>query len=133
MVENKEYSPTPTEWDELVLLWNRSRAIFANALSKGIASRLAWTTKSFVQNHPDASHREVYAWLERNLEIAKDSVPVASRLPEIGWHDAPTAVHRMRRSTPNGHLTTPAGDPTGDPDPTEKPPVATGPGVHRQG
>lgn len=118
MVENKEYSPTPTEWDELVLLWNRSRAIFANTLSKGIQARIAWTTKNFVQSHPDVSLRGVYAWLERNLEIVKDSVPVASRPPATGWHDAPTVVYRMPRSTQNDHVTTPAGDPAEDFDPT---------------
>ncbi len=83
MVENKDYSPTPTEWDELILLWNRSKAIFANTISTSSQARLAWTTKTFVGRHSDASHRAVYAWLERNTS----------------------------RSTSNGHVTTPAGDP----------------------
>lgn len=108
MVENKEYSPTSLEWDELVLLWNRSKAIFANTASTGVQARLAWTTKNFVESRPDASHRAVYAWLEQNLEIAKG--PARSRSPETGWSDVPTAVYKKPRSVSNGDETTPAGD-----------------------
>ncbi len=110
MVENKEYSPTSAEWDELVLLWNRSKAIFDNTISTGVQARLAWTTKNFVESHPDASHRAVYAWLERSLEIAKGPVPMSSRPSEIGWSDVPTVVYRKPRSITNGDETTSAGD-----------------------
>jgi hypothetical protein len=111
MVENKEYSPTSAEWDELVLLWNRSKAIFANMISTGVQARLAWTTKNFVESRPDASHRAVYAWLERNLEIARGAAPTSERQSTTRPHDEITAVHRTPRRTPHGHVTTTEGDP----------------------
>ncbi len=97
MIENKEYSPTYTEWVELILLWHRSRAIFANTLAK---SRLAWTTKSFVHSHPNAVHRKVYMWLERNLaqdinELSKDQVATEdSDTAEKPYVAAGPGVHR---------------------------------------
>lgn len=96
MVESKEYSPTPAEWDELVLLWHRSGAIYASALTNGVKTRLAWTAKTFVDTHPDVTRRAVYAWLERNLEIARGPSPMGER-PQVE-HDTP-------RSTPHGHDT----------------------------
>lgn len=70
-MEKKEYSPTPAELGELASLWNRSKAIFASALSKGLETQLAWTAKVFVRSHPDATPRAVYTWLKRNLEIVQ--------------------------------------------------------------
>ncbi len=122
MVENKKYVPTLTEWDELVLLWNRSRTMFSSTLAVGVSPRLAWVTKNFVEAHPQAAHRDVYAWLTKNLEIAKGSSPV-SDLTATAWHDEPTAVHkRAPRGTPHEHITT-----------SEASAVADGPRVHRQG
>lgn len=106
MVENKEYVPSLTEWDELVLLWNRSRAVMASTLSPNVKARVAWTTKQFVDKHPQVYGRLVYAWLERNLEIAAGSAPVASEaLVGTSWHDEPTAQHkRAARGTPHEHI-----------------------------
>jgi hypothetical protein len=111
MVENKEYSPTLIEWDELVLLWSRSKTMFASTLATNVKARIAWTTKSFIEKHPDASYRAVYAWLEHNLEIASGSAPVSERLPAIRQHDEITAVHRTPRRTPHGRVTTTEGEP----------------------
>lgn len=124
MVEYKEYSPSLLEWDELVLLWNRSKAMFANSLATNVKARIAWTTKNFVVSHPTTVHGEVYAWLERNLEIATGSKPVSERLPATRWHDEITAVYRIPRSTSHGHITTQGGAAASS--------VASGPGVHRQ-
>lgn len=99
MVENKEYSPSLIEWDELVLLWNRSKALFASTLAMNTKARVAWTTKNFIEKNPQVSYRAVYAWLERNLEIAKGSQPVSDCLSATSWHDEITAVHRVPRST----------------------------------
>lgn len=129
MVENKEYAPSLTEWDELVLLWNRSQTMFSSTLAVGVSPRVAWVTKNFVEKHPQVSHRDVYVWLTRNLEIARGSSP----LPDIkatAWHDEPTAVYsRAPRGTPHGHIKTPAGAGNA----AETPAVAAGPCVHRQG
>lgn len=99
MAENKEYTPTLIEWDKLVLLWNRSKAMFASMLAPNVKARVAWTTKTFVENHPRTTYGAVYAWLERNLEIANGSAPVRERLPGTAQHDEVTAVHRLPRST----------------------------------
>lgn len=127
-MENKEYTPTLVEWDELVALWGRSKAMFAT----NVKARLAWTTKAFVRSHPAAAHGEVYAWLERNLEIAIGSKPVSERLPATCWHDEITAVHKVPRSTSHGYITTQGGGPAGTLDAAAQPPVAPGSGVHRQ-
>lgn len=128
MVENKEYSPSLVEWDELVMLWNRSKAMFASALVSNAKARIAWTTKLFVESHPNVTHAAVYVWLERNLEIARGSSPVRERLPATIQHDEITAVHRIPRST-HGHVTTLADDPG----PASSSLLAAGQGVHRQG
>lgn len=99
MAENKEYSPSLVEWDELVLLWNRSKAMFANTLATNVRARIAWTAEAFVDSHPEVAPRAVYAWLERSLEIAKGSSPESDRLPGTAQHDEVTAVHRLSRST----------------------------------
>ncbi len=101
MVENKEYSPTLTEWDELVLLWNRSRTVFASTLATNVKARIAWTTKNFVEKHPSVSYRAAYAWLEDNLEIAKGT-SASERLPTTNWHDEVTAVHKIPKRTLHG-------------------------------
>jgi hypothetical protein len=100
MVESKEYSPSLVEWDELVLLWNRSKAMFANTLATNMRARIAWTAEAFVDSHPEITPRAVYVWLERNLEVAKGSSPAHDRLPGTAQHDEVTAVHRRPRSTP---------------------------------
>lgn len=106
MVEKEEYVPTLTEWDELVLLWNRSRTMFSSTLAVGITPRISWVTKNFVEKHPQASHRDVYAWLTKNLEIARGSSPIAD-IKSTTWHDEPTVVHkRAARGTPHEHITT---------------------------
>lgn len=142
MVENKEYSPTLLEWDELVLLWNRSKTMFANTLATNVRARIAWTAEAFVENHPGASPRAVYVWLERSLEIAKGSAPVGERLSATQWHDEITATHRISRSTFNGQITTLAGCTAtpgnddaraGTHGAVSPPSVAPGSGVHRQG
>ena len=90
MTENEEYVPTLTEWDELVLLWNRSRTMFS---SVGVTPRVAWVTKNFIEAHPGrATHQAVYAWLTTNLEIASGSSPALS-LKATALHDEITAVH----------------------------------------
>ena len=99
MVESKEYTPTLVEWDELVLLWNRSKAMFANTLATNVRARIAWTAEAFVDSHPEVAPRAVYAWLERSLETAKGSSPASDRLPGTAQHDEVTAVHRDLRST----------------------------------
>jgi hypothetical protein len=126
-VENEEYVPTLAEWDELVLLWNRSRTMFSSTLAIGVVPRAAWVTKNFVEAHPGrAPHRAVYAWLTKNLEVARGSSP-ASGLKATVWHDEPTAVHkRASKGTPHEHITTSAG-----PDAPEA--LAACPRVHRQG
>lgn len=91
MVENKGYVPSLTEWDELVLLWNRSRTVMASTLAPNVKARIAWTAKQFVDAHPQASGRLVYAWLEGNLEIAAGSAPaILDVLSGTQWHDEPT-------------------------------------------
>lgn len=98
MAESKEYSPTLVEWDELVLLWNRSKALFANTLATNVRARIAWTAEAFVESHPEIAPRAVYVWMERVLEVAKGSAPVADRLPGTAQHDEVTAVHRLPRT-----------------------------------
>lgn len=120
MAEDKEYSPTLIEWDELVGLWNRSRSLFASTIATNARARVAWTTKAFIERFPHASYRAVYAWLERNLEIARGSQPVADRLPGTRHHEEITAVHRR---TPYGRIKIDDANAT--------PPVAPGPGVRR--
>lgn len=110
MVENKEYSPTLIEWDELVLLWNRSKVVFASTLATNTKARIAWTTKSFIEKNPNNSYRAVYVWLECNLEIARGSQPVSDRLSATHQHDEITAVHKIPRSTPHGPTTTTGSD-----------------------
>ena len=100
MAESKEYTPTLVEWDELVLLWNRSKAMFANTLATNKRARIAWTAEAFVENHPEVMPRAVYAWLEHNLEVVKGPVPQSDRLLGTAQHDEVTAVHRRPRSTP---------------------------------
>jgi hypothetical protein len=106
MVENKGYVPSLTEWDELVLLWNRSRTVMASTLAPSVKARIAWTAKQFVDAHPQAPGRLVYAWLESNLEIAAGSAPISSEaLVGTRWHDEPTAEHkRAARGTPYEHI-----------------------------
>lgn len=96
MVESKEYTPTSIEWDELVLLWNRSKAMFE---STNVHARIAWTAKTFVESHPEVTPRAAYVWLERNLEVAKGPPPVSDSLPGTVQHDEVTAVHRNLRNT----------------------------------
>lgn len=98
MVESKEYMPTLIEWDELGQLWNRSKAMFANTLSTNVRARIAWTVEAFVESHPEVAPRAVYAWLERNLEVAKGSASMSDRLPGTAQHEEVTAVHRIPRS-----------------------------------
>lgn len=120
MVENKGYVPSLTEWDELVLLWNRSRTVMASTLAPSVKARIAWTAKQFVDAHPLASGHLVYAWLERNLEIAAGPAPISSETPAGRWHDEPTAEHKyVARGTPHAHTK----DHT-----ISKPVVARGPG-----
>lgn len=109
MVENKEYSPTLVEWDELVLLWNRSKTMFVSTLATNVKARIAWTTKSFIDKHPDVSYRVLYAWLEHHLEIARGSTPARERLPAVSAHYEITAVHRIPRRTPHGYVSTSEG------------------------
>lgn len=104
MEEKKEFVPTLTEWDELVLLWNRSQAMFASRPGAGVTSRVAWVTKNFVETHQGSSHRLVWAWLTRSLEIARTSAPVFN-LRATASHDETTAVYRIPRSTPHDHVT----------------------------
>lgn len=107
MVENKEYVPTLTEWDELVLLWARARAVLSSTLGSSATARIAWTTKQFIDAHPGVAGRAVYAWLERNLEIAKGSTPSShDTLAGTQWHDEPTVVlsKRAARGTPHEHI-----------------------------
>lgn len=124
MVENKGFTPSLTEWDELVLWWNRSRTVLASTLAPNVKARIAWTTKQFIDAHPRASGRLVYAWLERNLEIAAGSAPITSdasdALAGTQWHDEPTVVlKRAARGTPHEHIKDV---------PISKPVVARGPG-----
>jgi hypothetical protein len=100
MVESKEYTPTLIEWDELVLLWNRSKAMFANTLATNARARIAWTAEAFVESHPEITPRAVYAWLERNVEIARGTAPLGDRLSGTAQHDEVTAVHRIPRNIP---------------------------------
>lgn len=95
MAENKEYSPSLVEWDELVLLWNRSKSTFANTLATNVRARIAWTAEAFVESHPEATPRAVYVWLERNLKVAKGSFPTSDRLLGTAQHDEVTAVHKI--------------------------------------
>lgn len=99
MVENKEYSPTLIEWDALVLLWNRSKVLFASTLAMHTNARIAWTTKNFIVQNPNTSYRAVYTWLERNLEVAKGVSPASDRLPATSQHDEVTAVRPIPMST----------------------------------
>lgn len=116
--KNEEYVPTLTEWDELVRLWARSRAVLSAALSPGVKARIAWTTKQFVEAHPGSVSSAIYAWLERNLKIGVESAPAADGvLAATRWHDEPTAVIR--------HV--PRGAPR-DPMQLSESPVARGPG-----
>ena len=122
MVENKEYVPSLIEWDELGLLWGRSRTVLSATLSPGLQARIAWTTKQFIDAHPGTTGRAVYAWLERNLEIANGSAPPArDTLAATQWHDEPTAVlsKRTARGTPHEHIKI---------DPVTEPAVARRPG-----
>jgi hypothetical protein len=108
MVENKEYVPTLTEWDELSVLWARSRAVLSSTLGLGAMARIAWTTKQFIDAHPDVAGRSVYAWLEKNLEIASRSAPFPrDTLGGTQWHEEPTVVlskQRAPRGTPHEHI-----------------------------
>src|SRR5678816_1771804 len=88
MAENKEYSPSLVEWDELVLLWNRSKSTFANTLATNVRARIAWTAEAFVESHPEATPRAVYVWLERNLKVAKGSFPTVS-YTHLRAHETP--------------------------------------------
>lgn len=131
MVENEVYVPTLPEWDELVLLWNRSLTMFSSTLAVGVTPRVAWVTKNFVEAHPNLKHRDVYAWLTRNLEIANGSSPTPD-FKATPWHDEITAVHkRVSRGTPHEHITT-STDPGARNVPAASA-VASGPRVHRQG
>lgn len=103
MMENKWFSPTLVEWDELVSSWNQSGSFPMN-----LEARVAWVTKRFVESHSDVAYRAVYAWLERNLEIAKDSAPASDRVPAAPRHEEITAVYRMPRSTSNDYVATPS-------------------------
>lgn len=107
MVEIKEYVPTLIEWDELVLLWNRSRTVLSSTPGAGDTARLAWTTKQFIDAHPDAVGRAVYAWLAKNLEIANGSASPCDTLAGTAWHDEPTVVLTKRaRGTLHEHVKT---------------------------
>ena len=111
-----KYEPTLVEWDELVMLWGRSKVVHETSYE----SRIAWTTKTFVAAHPDVLHRDVYLWLEKNLEIAQGSSP--SMVRSTPWHDEITAVHRRPpRGTPSAEACI---SPIGDR-------VAAGPGQRR--
>lgn len=130
MVENKGFAPSLTEWDELVLLWNRSRTVMAATLAPNVKARIAWVAKQFVDGHPQIPGGLVYAWLERNLEIAVGSAPVAaSVLAGTQWHDEPTVVHkRAARGTPHEHIKDSPASTTSSASPAPEPPVAGGTG-----
>lgn len=126
-MEHKEYEPSLKEWDELVLLWDRSRAMFSSTRFIGVVPRVAWVTKNFVEKHPQVAHRDVYAWLIQNLEIARGDRP---EVKATEWHDEPTAVHvREPKETPHEHIQTPAYASPGHSVSTSA--LAAGPCVHR--
>jgi hypothetical protein len=106
MGESKGYEPSLAEWDELVLLWGRSRLVMASILAPSVKARIAWTAKQFINAHSQVSCRLVYAWLERNLEIAAGSAPVdPGFLAGTRWHDEPTVEYkRAARGTPHEHI-----------------------------
>lgn len=133
MVENKEYAPSLIEWDDLVMFWNRSRTMFSSTLATGVSPRIAWVTKNFVGTHPQASHHDVYAWLTKNLEIARGSSPFPD-IKATAWHDEPTAVYsRAPRGTPNEHIKTSVDASHGSDNAAEPSAMAAGPCAHRQG
>jgi len=110
-VDNREFVPTPDEWDALVALWDQSKNVFASTLASSPRARMTWAARKFVDDNKNHMLHQVRVWLEANHLTLE---------PDVRWNNEPTRPGtRLARGTNEINIS--------------PRPVAVGPGADRAG